>query len=50
MHIGKHWKDKSPLLLLLECGMLSVFSAEVRKSEAVALDDPVMPVFDCLSG
>ena len=27
-----------------------MFSAEVRKSEAVALGDPVMPVFDGLSG
>ena len=29
---------------------ICVFSAEVRKSEAVALGYPVMPVFDGLSG
>jgi hypothetical protein len=29
---------------------LCEFSAEVRKSEAVALADPVMPVFDGLGG
>ena len=28
----------------------SEFSGEVRKSEAVALSDPVMPVFDSLIG
>jgi hypothetical protein len=30
--------------------IIGEFSAEVRKSEAVALGDPVMPVFDGLGG
>ena len=31
-----------------ETGSLRVFSAELRRSEAVTLGDPVMPVFDGL--
>jgi hypothetical protein len=47
---SRNWISMLPAGQEPDADQLAEFSGEVRKSEAVALSDPVMPVFDGLIG